>query len=182
MIKNYINGSCISSSSEKLIIFNPSTGEEINQVVSSDDSDFKICIESSKKAFLDWSKVTPLKRSRILSKYKDILEKNIDNLSKIISTEHGKTIEDAKGSLSRGIEVVEFACGIPHLLKGEFSQNVGSDIDSWSIRQPLGICAGITPFNFPAMVPMWMFPIAIACGNSFILKPSEKIFLFIKIG
>ena len=174
MIKNFINGSHLSSSSEKLNIFNPSTGEQINQVVSSDNEDFQICVDSSNKAFLDWSMVTPLKRSRILSKYKNILEKNIDNLSRIISEEHGKTIEDAKGSLSRGIEVVEFACGIPHLLKGEFSQNVGSDIDSWSIRQPLGICAGITPFNFPAMVPMWMFPIAIACGNSFILKPSEK--------
>ena len=174
MIKNFINGSYLSSSSEKLNIFNPSTGEQINQVVSSDNEDFQICVDSSNKAFLDWSKVTPLKRSRILSKYKNILEKNTDNLSRIISEEHGKTIEDAKGSLSRGIEVVEFACGIPNLLKGEFSQNVGSDIDSWSIRQPLGICAGITPFNFPAMVPMWMFPIAIACGNSFILKPSEK--------
>ena len=174
MIKNFINGSSISYSSEKLSVYNPSTGEEINQVVSSDDTDFQNCIDSSKKAFLDWSSVTPLKRSRILSKYKNILEQNTDNLSKIISEEHGKTIEDAKGSLSRGIEVVEFACGIPHLLKGEFSQNVGSDIDSWSIRQPLGVCAGITPFNFPAMVPMWMFPIAIACGTSFILKPSEK--------
>ena len=95
-------------------------------------------------------------------------------LAKLISREHGKTLEDAKGSITRGLEVVEFACGIPHLLKGEFSQNVGNSIDSWSIRQPLGVCAGITPFNFPAMVPMWMYPISIACGNSFILKPSEK--------
>ncbi len=174
MIENYINGKHHSTSSETSSVFNPSTGEEINKVVSSNIDDFNNVINSSKNAFENWRKVTPLKRSRILSNYKNILEKNIDELAEIISLEHGKTIEDAKGSLSRGIEVVEFACGIPHLLKGEFSQNVGSDIDSWSIRQPLGICAGITPFNFPAMVPMWMFPIAIACGNSFILKPSEK--------
>ena len=95
-------------------------------------------------------------------------------MAKIVSREHGKTLDDAKGSVTRGLEVVEFACGIPHLLKGEFSNNVGANIDSWSMRQPLGVCAGITPFNFPAMVPMWMYPIAIACGNSFILKPSEK--------
>ena len=131
-------------------------------------------IESSKKSQIEWANTTPLKRSRILAKYKTLIEKNIDELASIVSREHGKTLADAKGSVTRGLEVVEFACGIPHLLKGEFSQNVGTDIDSWSVRQPLGICAGITPFNFPAMVPMWMFPIAIACGNSFILKPSEK--------
>ena len=102
------------------------------------------------------------------------MEQNIETLAKLVSAEHGKTLDDAKGSVIRGLEVVEFACGIPHLLKGEFSQNVGTQIDSWSIRQPLGLTAGITPFNFPAMVPMWMYPISIACGNSFILKPSEK--------
>ena len=109
-----------------------------------------------------------------MSNFKQNIEKDINNLAKIVSKEHGKTLDDAKGSVTRGLEVVEFSCGIPHLLKGEFSQNVGTNIDSWSIRQPLGITAGITPFNFPAMVPMWMFPISIACGNSFILKPSEK--------
>ena len=102
------------------------------------------------------------------------MKKNSDEITKIIVAEHGKVYEDAKGSLTRGLEIVEFACGIPQVLKGEFSENVGTDIDSWSIRQPLGVCAGITPFNFPAMVPMWMFPMAIACGNTFILKPSEK--------
>jgi len=131
-------------------------------------------IESSKKSQIIWSKTTPLKRSRIIAKYKTLIENNIQELAEIVSKEHGKTLEDAKGSITRGLEVIEFACGIPHLLKGEFSQNVGSNIDSWSVRQPLGICAGITPFNFPAMVPMWMYPISIACGNSFILKPSEK--------
>ena len=107
-------------------------------------------------------------------KFKELIEKNSDELTKLIVSEHGKVYEDAKGSLTRGLEVVEFACGIPHLVKGEFSENVGTNVDSWSMRQPLGVVAGITPFNFPAMVPMWMFPIAIACGNTFILKPSEK--------
>ncbi len=174
IVKNYINGSETSFSKNFLDIQDPSKDEKIGEVVLSSQEDFKKVLESSKKAFIKWSETTPLKRSRILSKYKEILEKNVENLAKIISEEHGKTIEDAKGSVIRGLEVVEFACGIPHLLKGEFSQNVGTDIDSWSIRQPLGITAGITPFNFPAMVPMWMYPISIACGNSFILKPSEK--------
>ncbi len=173
-IENYIGGSTLSKSNEYLDVFDPSTGEVISNVVSSNEEDFDSVISSSKKAFVEWSSVTPLKRARILSKYKEIIEKNVTNLAQLVSKEHGKTIEDAKGSVIRGLEVVEFACGIPHLLKGEFSQNVGTNIDSWSIRQPLGICAGITPFNFPAMVPMWMYPIAIACGNSFILKPSEK--------
>jgi len=173
-IKNYINGSISALSKSYLDIDDPSKGEKIGEVVLSSKEDFNSVVESSQKAFLNWSDITPLKRSRIISKYKEILEKNIEELAKIISEEHGKTFDDAKGSVIRGLEVVEFACGIPHLLKGDFSQNVGTGIDSWSIRQPLGITAGITPFNFPAMVPMWMYPISIACGNSFILKPSEK--------
>ena len=173
-IKNYINGSHVSFSSNYLDVTDPSKGEKIGEVVLSDSKDFEEAIKSSKNSFTEWSNITPLKRSRIISKYKNLIEKNIENLAKLISSEHGKTLEDAKGSVIRGLEVVEFACGIPHLLKGEFSQNVGTDIDSWSLRQPLGITAGITPFNFPAMVPMWMYPISIACGNSFILKPSEK--------
>tara|TARA_B100001057_G_C22837201_1_gene945616 strand:- start:78 stop:1565 length:1488 start_codon:yes stop_codon:yes gene_type:complete len=173
-IKNYINGKKSSISKNKISVEDPSTGEKIAEVVLSSSEDFKKTIDSSKASQLEWSNTTPLKRSRILSKYKTLIEKNIDELASIVSKEHGKTLDDARGSVTRGLEVVEFACGIPHLLKGEFSQNVGTNIDSWSIRQPLGICAGITPFNFPAMVPMWMYPIAIACGNSFILKPSEK--------
>ena len=173
-IENYIHGNKTSISKKTIDVYNPSTGEIISQVVSSDKNDFFQLIESSKKASLEWSRTTPLKRSRIISKYKNLIEGNLNELAELVSMEHGKTLDDAKGSVTRGLEVVEFACGIPHLLKGEFSQNVGTDIDSWSIRQPLGICAGITPFNFPAMVPMWMYPIAIACGNSFILKPSEK--------
>ena len=173
-IKNYINGSSIGSSNEYIPVEDPSTGEIISKVINSSEEDFEKCIQSSKKAFYEWSEVTPLRRSRVLSKFKENIEKDLENIAKIVSIEHGKTLDDAKGSVTRGLEVVEFACGIPHLIKGEFSNNVGSNIDSYSIRQPLGVVAGITPFNFPAMVPMWMFPIAIASGNSFILKPSEK--------
>ena len=173
-IENYIDGKVTSVSKSDLPVFDPSTGEEISKVVLSNEEDFKIAIKSSKESQKNWANFTPLKRSRILSNYKTLIEKNLQEIAQLVSKEHGKTLDDAKGSVTRGLEVVEFACGIPHLLKGEFSQNVGSNIDSWSIRQPLGICAGITPFNFPAMVPMWMFPISIACGNSFILKPSEK--------
>ena len=174
LVSNYINGNLHHISKDLLDVIDPSTGERIAEVVLSNQKDFNKVVESSKSAFNNWSNFTPLKRSRIISKFKELIEKNIDELAKLVSSEHGKTLEDAKGSVIRGLEVVEFATGIPHLLKGEFSQNVGTSIDSWSIRQPLGITAGITPFNFPAMVPMWMFPISIACGNSFILKPSEK--------
>ena len=174
IIQNYIDGKSTSVSKNFLNVKDPSTGENTAKVVISDEDDFNNVVSSSKKSQQEWSSTTPLKRSRILSKYKNLIENNINELAELISKEHGKTLADAKGSVTRGLEVVEFACGIPHLLKGEFSQNVGTNIDSWSVRQPLGICAGITPFNFPAMVPMWMYPIAIACGNSFILKPSEK--------
>ena len=174
-IGNYVNGKYIKGSSNKsLPVYDPSTGEVQSEVILSNKDDFNEVINISKNSFYKWSNTTPLKRSRILSKYKDLLEKHKEELATIVSKEHGKTLEDAKGSVTRGIEVVEFACGIPHLLKGDYSQNVGTDIDSWSTRQPLGICAGITPFNFPAMVPMWMYPVSIACGNTFILKPSEK--------
>ena len=174
IIENYIHGKNISESSKYLNVNDPATGEVISKVVMSDINDFNNVILSAKKAQIAWANITPLKRSRIISKYKNLIEENLEEIAKLISQEHGKTLEDAKGSVTRGLEVVEFACGIPHLLKGEFSQNVGTNIDSWSVRQPLGISAGITPFNFPAMVPMWMYPISIACGNSFILKPSEK--------
>ena len=173
-IHNYVDGDSFSISKNELSVEDPSTGEVIAKVVLSSKDDFEKILDSSRKSQIEWAKTTPLKRSRILSNYKTLIEKNIDELAEIVSREHGKTLADAKGSVTRGLEVVEFACGIPHLLKGEFSQNVGTNIDSWSIRQPLGICAGITPFNFPAMVPMWMYPISIACGNAFILKPSEK--------
>ena len=155
-------------------VFNPATGEQSAEVKLATTADVNEAVASAKKAFEHWSNKPPLQRARIMFKFKELIEKNSDELTKIIVSEHGKDYEDAKGSLNRGLEVVEYACGIPQMLKGEFTENVGSNVDSWSIRQPLGVCAGITPFNFPAMVPMWMFPMAIACGNTFVLKPSEK--------
>ena len=174
-LDNYINGKIVVGKSNKYLpVDDPSKGEIISEVLLSNLNDYNSLVDSSEKAFESWSEITPLKRARIISKFKENIEKDLDNIAKLVSIEHGKTLDDAKGSVTRGLEVVEFACGIPHLLKGEFSQNVGTDIDSWSTRQPLGVTAGITPFNFPAMVPMWMYPISIACGNAFILKPSEK--------
>ena len=121
-----------------------------------------------------WSSTPPIQRARVMFRFKALIEENMDEIAVLVSSEHGKTLEDARGSITRGLEVVEFACGIPHLLKGEFTEQVGTKVDSYSLRQPVGVCAGITPFNFPAMIPLWMFPLAVACGNTFILKPSEK--------
>ena len=175
LIEHFIDGKITKGSSKKKSkVFNPATGEQIAEVNLASKADLNLAVEKAKKAFIEWSKKPPAQRARVIFKFKELIEKNSDELTKLIVLEHGKVYEDAKGSLTRGLEVVEFACGIPHLLKGEFTENVGTDVDSWSIRQPLGVCAGITPFNFPAMVPMWMFPIAIACGNTFVLKPSEK--------
>ena len=175
VIKHFVNGQLFDGNSKrKGKVFNPATGDQSSEVNLATTIDINTAVDAAKKAFVTWSQKTPLFRARILFKFKELIEKNSDELTKLIVSEHGKVYEDAKGSLTRGLEVVEFACGIPQLLKGEFTENVGTNVDSWSTRQPLGICAGITPFNFPAMVPMWMFPISIACGNTFILKPSEK--------
>ena len=175
LIQHFINGKIVAGNSKrKGKVFNPATGDQKSEVNLGTKSDLNEAAEIAKKAFETWSLKPPIQRARIMFKFKELIEKNSDELTKMIVSEHGKVYEDAKGSLIRGLEVVEFACRIPQVLKGEFTENVGTDIDSWSIRQPLGVCAGITPFNFPAMVPMWMFPMAIACGNTFILKPSEK--------
>ena len=175
LIQHYINGKVYKgSSSKKGKVYNPATGTQESEVTLGTKSDLDHAVENAKLAFEKWSQVTPLQRARVIFKYKELIEKNYDELTKLIVSEHGKVYDDAKGSLTRGLEIVEFACGIPQMLKGEFTENVGTNIDSWSMRQPLGVCAGITPFNFPAMVPMWMYPMAIACGNTFILKPSEK--------
>jgi len=175
LIQHFVNGKITPGKSERTgKIFNPATGEQESEVKLGSKSDLDDVVKIAKKAFETWSLKPPIQRARVMFKFKELIEKNSDEITKIIVSEHGKVYEDAKGSLTRGLEIVEFACGIPQVLKGEFSENVGTDIDSWSIRQPLGVCAGITPFNFPAMVPMWMFPMAIACGNTFILKPSEK--------
>ena len=174
-IQHFVDGKSFSGNSKRTgKVFNPATGEQTAEVKLATNKDVDEAIISAKKAFESWSNKPPLQRARIMFKFKELIEKYSDDLTKIIVSEHGKVFDDAKGSLTRGLEVVEFACGIPQMLKGEFTENVGSNVDSWSVRQPLGVCAGITPFNFPAMVPMWMFPMAIACGNTFVLKPSEK--------
>ena len=175
IIEHFIDGKKFIGDSKRLSkIFNPATGEQIASVKLASVSDVNTAVDNAQSAFESWSNTTPLQRARVMFKFKELIEKNSDQLTKLIVSEHGKVYEDAKGSLIRGLEVVEYACGIPQVLKGEFTENVGTNVDSWSVRQPLGVCAGITPFNFPAMVPMWMFPMAIACGNTFVLKPSEK--------
>jgi len=175
IIEHFVNGKKFLGNSKRTSkVFDPATGEQSAEVKLASTQDVDTTVEAAKIAFASWSKKPPLQRARVMFKFKEIIEKNFEELTKIIVSEHGKVFDDAKGEITRGLEVVEFACGIPQLLKGEFTENVGTDVDSWSLRQPLGVCAGITPFNFPAMVPMWMFPVAIACGNTFILKPSEK--------
>ncbi len=155
-------------------IFNPATGEVVARVPLGGADVVNKAVAAAQAALPAWAATPPLLRARVFFKLKSLIEARIDDMARIIVNEHGKVFEDAKGSITRGLEVVEFACGIPQLLKGEFTEQVARAVDSYSMRQPLGVVAGITPFNFPAMVPMWMFPIAIACGNAFILKPSEK--------
>jgi len=155
-------------------VTNPATGEVVRHVPFANAADVDAAVKAASAALPTWRAAPPLRRARVLMRFRELLEAHKKDLAKIVTQEHGKTLTDAEGSVTRGIEVVEVATGIPHLLKGEFSENVGSDVDAYSIRQPVGVCAGITPFNFPAMVPMWMFPIAVACGNTFILKPSER--------
>jgi len=152
----------------------PATGEVTVRVPFAGPDLVDQAVAAASEALAGWAQTPPLTRARVMFRFKDLIETNMDRLAAAVTAEHGKVIEDAKGSITRGLEVVEFACGIPHLLKGDFTENVGRGVDSYSVRQPLGVCAGITPFNFPVMVPMWMFPVAIACGNTFILKPSEK--------
>ena len=174
LIKHYIDGKDIEGGSRQGDVYNPAIGEVISKVTLGDLEVVNNAIQSSKKVLEKWRYTTPAKRASIMFNYKKLLEDNSARIAEMVSKEHGKTIEDAKGSLQRGIEVVEYACGIPNLLKGEYSNQVGSGIDTFSMKQELGICAGITPFNFPVMIPLWMFPLATACGNAFILKPSER--------
>ncbi|HEV8554214.1 MAG TPA: CoA-acylating methylmalonate-semialdehyde dehydrogenase [Casimicrobiaceae bacterium] len=155
-------------------VTNPATGEFLRHVPFATAEDVDAAVAAALEAWPAWRNAPALRRARVLMRFRELMETHKKDLARLVSEEHGKTRIDAEGSITRGIEVVEFATGIPHLLKGEFSDNVGSDVDSFSLRQPVGVCAGITPFNFPAMVPMWMFPVAIACGNPFILKPSER--------
>ncbi len=156
-------------------IFNPATGELIRHVALADANDVARAVAAAKAALPGWRATTPLRRARILTRFRELMEQHRDELARLASEEHGKTIADAVGSVQRGIEVIEFACGVPHLLKGEHAEEVGRGVDCHSLLQPVGVCAGITPFNFPVMVPRWMFPVSIACGNTFVLKPSEKV-------
>lgn len=175
-LHHFIDGATVEGSSGNFSpVFDPSTGTIRARLPLADEAEVDRAVRSAAAAFPGWAATPALTRARILFRFKQLLEQHADTLSALISAEHGKVASDARGSLQRGIEVVEFACGVPHLLKGEFSAGIGEDMDCFSLRQPLGVCVGITPFNFPAMVPMWMFPVAIACGNTFVLKPSEKV-------
>jgi malonate-semialdehyde dehydrogenase (acetylating)/methylmalonate-semialdehyde dehydrogenase len=174
-LNHWINGQAVAGQSGRMgDVFNPAIGEKIAEVPLASADEVGEAVASARAAFVDWSAAPPIRRARVIFKFKELIEANMDKFAAIVTREHGKVLSDAAGSITRGLEVLEFACGIPHLVKGEFSEAVGTGVDSYSMRQPLGVVAGITPFNFPAMVPMWMFPISLACGNTFILKPSEK--------
>jgi len=174
LVGHRIGGKADTGGTRRSEIFNPAAGAAIAAVALADRNALDRAIAAAKSALPAWSDTAALKRARVLFKFKELIEAHFDEIAALITREHGKTLSDAKGELTRGLEIVEFACGIPQLLKGQHSDNVGGGIDNWSLRQPLGVCVGITPFNFPAMVPMWMFPMAIACGNTFVLKPSER--------
>jgi malonate-semialdehyde dehydrogenase (acetylating) / methylmalonate-semialdehyde dehydrogenase len=175
-VKLWIGGKAVSSSSSRFgEVANPAIGRTIRRVPLCNPDDIDAAVSAATHVFPEWRGTPPVRRARILTRFRELLETNRAELGRLISEEHGKTLADAAGSLQRGIEVVEFACGVPHLQKGEHAEDVGRGVDCHSMLQPLGVCVGITPFNFPAMVPLWLFPVAIACGNTFILKPSEKV-------
>ena len=174
-VQHFINGKATRGAARRDgDIFDPNTGQVQASVCLGGADDIEAAVDAAKKVQPAWAATNPQRRARVMFKFKELLEANMDELAALLSSEHGKVIADSKGDIQRGLEVIEFACGIPHLLKGEYSEGAGPGIDIYAMRQPLGIAAGITPFNFPAMIPMWMFGIAIACGNAFILKPSEK--------
>ncbi|WP_328286363.1 CoA-acylating methylmalonate-semialdehyde dehydrogenase [Phreatobacter sp. AB_2022a] len=175
LIGHWINGQAVAGTTGRTSdVYNPATGAVGARVALASPAAVDAAVAAAKAAFPAWSETPPLRRARILFKFKELLDQHHDRLAEIITREHGKVFSDAKGEVTRGIEVVEFATGIPNLLKTEFTDNIGGGIDNWNLRQPLGVVAGITPFNFPVMVPMWMFPVALAAGNTFVLKPSER--------
>jgi len=174
-IQHWIAGSQTSGASTRFgTVYNPATGTEQAQVALAEPADVDAAVAAASKAWQEWRDVSLIRRARVMFALRDLIERHLDELSELVADEHGKVVSDAKGEVIRGLEVVEYACGIPTLLKGEYSEQVSTDVDAYSFRQPLGVCAGITPFNFPVMVPMWMHPVAIAAGNTFILKPSER--------
>jgi malonate-semialdehyde dehydrogenase (acetylating)/methylmalonate-semialdehyde dehydrogenase len=174
-ITHFIDGASVAGTSHQFgQVFNPNTGEVQARVALASTGEVDVAVQSALRAQQHWALVNPQRRARVMFDFKRLVEANMDELAELLSSEHGKVIADSKGDIQRGLEVIEFACGIPHVLKGEYTEGAGPGIDVYSMRQPLGVCAGITPFNFPAMIPMWMFGISIAVGNSFILKPSEK--------
>jgi malonate-semialdehyde dehydrogenase (acetylating) / methylmalonate-semialdehyde dehydrogenase len=174
-INHYINGhSDARDAARRAEVFNPATGQVTGRVALGTVEDVDAAVAAAARAFASWSTTPPHVRARVMFRFRDLVEQHADRLAAIITAEHGKVLSDARGEVTRGMEVVEFACGIPQMLKGEFSENVGRAVDGVTFRQPLGVVAGISPFNFPAMVPMWMFPVALACGNTFVMKPSEK--------
>ena len=174
MIGHFIQGKLCYDHARTQAVYNPSTGEQSKEVAIASVETVEQAIAAAQAAFPEWRDTPVIKRARVMFKFKELLEQHADKICELIGAEHGKIVHDAAGELQRGIENVEYACGAPEFLKGEFSKNVGPSIDSWSEFQPLGVVAGITPFNFPVMVPLWMFPMAIVCGNCFVLKPSEK--------
>ncbi|MEM7570169.1 MAG: CoA-acylating methylmalonate-semialdehyde dehydrogenase [Pseudomonadota bacterium] len=172
---HFISGSAVSGASGKFgDVYNPSTGEVEKNVALATSGEVDTAVAAAKAAFPGWAATNPQRRARVMFKFKALIEENMEELATLLSKEHGKVIADSKGDIQRGLEVIEVACGIPHMLKGEYTDGAGPGIDVYSMRQPLGVCAGITPFNFPGMIPMWMFGMAIAAGNTFVLKPSEK--------
>src|SRR6185436_8376169 len=172
---NLIGGEWIQPKVAGTPIFNPSIGDVIAECPVGTASDVSAAVEAAAAAFPEWMETPPVERARILFKFRMLLEENFEDLVRCNTREHGKTLVESRGDVKRGIEMVEFACGIPSLLMGEHLENIARGIDCDSIRQPLGVCVGITPFNFPAMVPLWMYPVALVCGNTFVLKPSEKV-------
>ncbi|MGB0732279.1 MAG: CoA-acylating methylmalonate-semialdehyde dehydrogenase [Pontibacterium sp.] len=174
LIGHFINGQTVDDATSTQAVFNPATGQSETQVALAPVATVESAIAAAQAAYPAWRDTPPIKRARVMFRFKELLEQNADKICALIGAEHGKICHDAAGELQRGIENVEYACGVPELLKGEHTKNVGPNIDAWSEFQPLGVVAGITPFNFPVMVPLWMFPMAIACGNTFVLKPSER--------
>ncbi|MEO6409580.1 MAG: aldehyde dehydrogenase family protein, partial [Burkholderiaceae bacterium] len=174
-VGHHIGGKPVASrSGRRQPVYNPATGAVARQVALASADEVNAAVAAAQAAFPAWANTPPIRRARVLNKFLELLNQHRDGLAAMITAEHGKVFTDAQGEVSRGIDIVEFACGIPQLLKGDFTDQVSTGIDNWTLRQPLGVVAGVTPFNFPVMVPMWMYPVAIACGNCFVLKPSER--------